>query len=250
MVFPTDPHLASQPHAGHAAAHFGLPASPSPLPLPSAQHSPPRAGHAGHLRLPGASLGRGGPISVDAGLMGAVQRPADMPLLPGSSAAGAVNAPTLPAGPGGSGLWGQAQGGAGTHIGGLATPTRNALGASSSSTTAPTALPVPDAPAPAPGQDQAAGEPCTSRGVAGGCTATAAASGTPHAAGPSYYGLYRGQLGYTRDMRCPRCGRARGIVPILYGFPSPPLLALMRERLLILGGDHLIEDCHVWGCTG
>lgn len=59
---------------------------------------------------------------------------------------------------------------------------------------------------------------------------------------------YRVQLEYQLSMRCPTCGGSK-LVPIVYGFPSPPLLAGMRHHKLILGGDHLIENCHVWACT-
>lgn len=60
--------------------------------------------------------------------------------------------------------------------------------------------------------------------------------------------LYQGQAQMVHAMRCPRCGERR-IVPILYGFPSTPLLSARQAKRLILGGDHLIEDCHVWACT-
>ena len=59
---------------------------------------------------------------------------------------------------------------------------------------------------------------------------------------------YRDQAVFVRAMRCPRCGD-HGLVPILYGFPSPPLMEARKARKMILGGDHLIEDCHVWACT-
>ncbi|GFR45004.1 hypothetical protein Agub_g6314 [Astrephomene gubernaculifera] len=76
--------------------------------------------------------------------------------------------------------------------------------------------------------------------------ASNAAGTTPSTS--SYRQRYRQQLSYLTHLRCPRCGAA-DIVPIVYGFPSPALLEGMRRRRLILGGDHLIEDCHVWGCT-
>eukprot|EP00798_Chlamydomonas_sp_ICE-L_P020521 gene20521-27313_t len=64
----------------------------------------------------------------------------------------------------------------------------------------------------------------------------------------SWRSRYRHQSGYIRQMRCPRCGGGR-VVPIVYGFPSPAFLEGMKSRRLILGGDHLIENCHVWACT-
>jgi len=39
-------------------------------------------------------------------------------------------------------------------------------------------------------------------------------------------------------------------VPIVYGFPSAALLQGMAVKRLVLGGDHLIESCHVWACGG
>mmetsp|Transcript_19251 Transcript_19251/g.41609 ORF Transcript_19251/g.41609 Transcript_19251/m.41609 type:complete len:174 (+) Transcript_19251:1442-1963(+) len=59
---------------------------------------------------------------------------------------------------------------------------------------------------------------------------------------------YTRQAAYMWAMMCPRCGGGR-VVPIVYGFPSPKLLEGMRSKRLILGGDHLIENCHVWACT-
>ena len=51
---------------------------------------------------------------------------------------------------------------------------------------------------------------------------------------------YRDQALFVRAMQCPRCG-LHGLVPILYGFPSPPLMEARKARKMILGGDHLIE---------
>ncbi|KAG2432068.1 hypothetical protein HXX76_008995 [Chlamydomonas incerta] len=54
-------------------------------------------------------------------------------------------------------------------------------------------------------------------------------------------------MAFLKSLRCPRCG-STALLPILYGFPSAKLLEGMRSKRLILGGDHLIESCHVWGC--
>lgn len=59
---------------------------------------------------------------------------------------------------------------------------------------------------------------------------------------------YIQQHRFEQEMRCPRCGLAK-IVPIVYGYPSPHLLLGMRSKRLMLGGDHLVDDCHVWTCT-
>jgi hypothetical protein len=48
-------------------------------------------------------------------------------------------------------------------------------------------------------------------------------------------------------MRCPRCGAARAVVPVAFGFPSKALMASMEQRRMILGGDHLLDNCQV-GC--
>ncbi|GIL82385.1 hypothetical protein Vretimale_11837 [Volvox reticuliferus] len=66
--------------------------------------------------------------------------------------------------------------------------------------------------------------------------------------GSAFRSLYQRQMCFLNSLRCPRCGGG-AIVPIVYGFPSPKLMEGMRERRLILGGDHLIENCHVWGCN-
>ncbi|MEW5308256.1 MAG: hypothetical protein WDW38_000229 [Sanguina aurantia] len=50
-------------------------------------------------------------------------------------------------------------------------------------------------------------------------------------------------LRFAAEMRCPRCGTGR-VVPLVYGFPSLKLMDGMSKQTLILGGDHLIEDCH------
>jgi hypothetical protein len=60
---------------------------------------------------------------------------------------------------------------------------------------------------------------------------------------------YKQQHSYQAVRRCPKCGDAT-VVPIVYGFPSGPLLAGMGLKRLVLGGDHLIESCHVWACSG
>ena len=61
--------------------------------------------------------------------------------------------------------------------------------------------------------------------------------------------LYRYQSLFVYHMSCPVCGEERGLVPIVYGFPSAPLMEMRRNKRCILGGDHLIEDCFVWGCV-
>lgn len=60
---------------------------------------------------------------------------------------------------------------------------------------------------------------------------------------------YKQQHSYQAVRRCPKCGDAT-VVPIVYGFPSAPLLSGMSVQRLVLGGDHLIEACHVWACSG
>jgi hypothetical protein len=59
--------------------------------------------------------------------------------------------------------------------------------------------------------------------------------------------MYQQQHQYERRRRCPKCGAAP-LLPVVYGFPSGPLLKGMLARRLVLGGDHLIENCHVWVC--
>lgn len=74
------------------------------------------------------------------------------------------------------------------------------------------------------------------------------AAGAPPALQPTWRQCYRAQHGYQLQMRCPSCG-AGALKPIVYGFPSPQLLQCMRSKRCVLGGDHLIEACHVWACT-
>jgi hypothetical protein len=65
----------------------------------------------------------------------------------------------------------------------------------------------------------------------------------------SWQRQFRQQYRYAASRLCPHCG-ASTIVPIVYGFPSAPLLSGMAAKRLVLGGDHLIESCHVWACSG
>lgn len=51
---------------------------------------------------------------------------------------------------------------------------------------------------------------------------------------------YKLQHSYAAVRKCPKCGAA-AVVPIVYGFPSAPLLAGMAQKRLLLGGDHLID---------
>lgn len=59
---------------------------------------------------------------------------------------------------------------------------------------------------------------------------------------------FRDQSLFIHRMSCPVCGEDRGIVPIVYGYPSVQLMEKMRKKMCILGGDHLVEECFVWGC--
>eukprot|EP00877_Chromochloris_zofingiensis_P008437 jgi/Chrzof1/3847/Cz13g11010.t1 len=67
--------------------------------------------------------------------------------------------------------------------------------------------------------------------------------------GRYWHQLYKQQHNYQTTRLCPRCGVC-SVVPIVYGFPSAQLLAGMQGGRLMLGGDHLIESCHVWACSG
>lgn len=51
---------------------------------------------------------------------------------------------------------------------------------------------------------------------------------------------YKQQHSYQAARKCPMCGAAT-VVPVVYGFPSGPLLAGMAKKRLLLGGDHLID---------
>eukprot|EP00878_Enallax_costatus_P010142 GHUV01010587.1.p1 GENE.GHUV01010587.1~~GHUV01010587.1.p1 ORF type:complete len:522 (+),score=175.53 GHUV01010587.1:134-1699(+) len=74
-------------------------------------------------------------------------------------------------------------------------------------------------------------------------------AGLPAAAPAGNWRLqYRQQHSYQAARKCPKCGAA-AVVPVVYGFPSGPLLAGMSQKRLLLGGDHLIDSCHVWACS-
>ena len=64
----------------------------------------------------------------------------------------------------------------------------------------------------------------------------------------SWRELYQQQHQYEHRRCCPKCGAAR-LLPVVYGFPSGALLSGMASKRLVLGGDHLIENCHVWACS-
>ena len=48
-------------------------------------------------------------------------------------------------------------------------------------------------------------------------------------------------------MTCPECLTSK-VTPIVYGFPSPALVAAMRDGLVLLGGDYLVEGDPNWAC--
>jgi len=102
-------------------------------------------------------------------------------------------------------------------------------------------------------------------------SSSSSGSGAPEA---TWRERFRDQHAFLRQRRCPRCGgspahgadadapqqapraapqpqprRHQKLLPVLYGFPSPPLMAGHAEGRLILGGDHLLEGCAVWACT-
>ncbi len=87
-----------------------------------------------------------------------------------------------------------------------------------------------------------AARPCAPLGAGGGGRADPARSA------PCWHQRYMAQHGYTSERRCPCCGHAGSVLPVVYGFPSPRLLGAHSVRLL-LGGDHLLEDCTCWACT-
>lgn len=49
-------------------------------------------------------------------------------------------------------------------------------------------------------------------------------------------------------LQCPCCARGR-IVPVVYGFPSGPLLKAGKQRRVLNGGDYLIASEPVWACN-
>ena len=48
-------------------------------------------------------------------------------------------------------------------------------------------------------------------------------------------------------MMCPECLSSK-VLPIVYGFPSPPLVAALKKSRVLLGGDYLIEGDPSWAC--
>ncbi|CAI7869276.1 unnamed protein product [Closterium sp. NIES-53] len=63
---------------------------------------------------------------------------------------------------------------------------------------------------------------------------------------------FQQRLESERAAQCPQCRRSR-FVPIVYGFPSAPLVAGMRMAQCVLGGDHLTDYPGynpLWVCVG
>ncbi|GJP70628.1 hypothetical protein CLOP_g1541 [Closterium sp. NIES-67] len=68
----------------------------------------------------------------------------------------------------------------------------------------------------------------------------------------SWHEAFRQRLESERAAQCPQCRRSR-FVPIVYGFPSAPLVAGMRMAQCVLGGDHLTDYPGynpLWVCVG
>ena len=60
--------------------------------------------------------------------------------------------------------------------------------------------------------------------------------------------LYIAQHKADMHLQCRNCKRGR-IVPIVYGFPSGPLLTAGKEKRAVNGGDYLIASEPVWACN-
>ena len=58
---------------------------------------------------------------------------------------------------------------------------------------------------------------------------------------------YRARHARDADMICPECLTSK-VTPIVYGFPSPALVAAMRGGVVALGGDYLVEGDPNWAC--
>lgn len=58
---------------------------------------------------------------------------------------------------------------------------------------------------------------------------------------------YRARHARDADMTCPECLTSK-VTPIVYGFPSPALVAAMRGGVVALGGDYLVEGDPNWAC--
>ena len=58
---------------------------------------------------------------------------------------------------------------------------------------------------------------------------------------------YRARHARDADMTCPECLTSK-VTPIVYGFPSPALVAAMRGGVVLLGGDYLVEGDPNWAC--
>ena len=55
-------------------------------------------------------------------------------------------------------------------------------------------------------------------------------------------------------MRCPACSASPSaasspLIPIVFGYPSPPLVSLQRAGRVLLGGDYLLDRDPTWCCA-
>lgn len=58
---------------------------------------------------------------------------------------------------------------------------------------------------------------------------------------------YRRRAALERRMTCPECLSSK-VLPVVYGFPSPPLVAALKKSRVLLGGDYLVEGDPIWAC--
>lgn len=69
------------------------------------------------------------------------------------------------------------------------------------------------------------------------------------AAPPCWRAAYSVRSVALGGMRCPSCA-ASPLIPIVFGYPSPPLVSLQRAGRVLLGGDYLLDRDPTWCCPG
>lgn len=69
------------------------------------------------------------------------------------------------------------------------------------------------------------------------------------AAGNAAFDLFTSCHAARQARRCYKCSSVNSIVPCVYGFPSPIFLDAIKQKVLVMAGDYLLEGSASWTCV-